>query len=100
MFYTGIGASRLRDHKDKRFLSYSVEAKTEMVPRTGHVQEVIYGIEDKHCGNLDIKLTLQFEVEKHWDPLVVEQGLDIHLNNEKEKVDWRDNEDCKRSIKI
>ena len=55
-----------------------------------------YGIKDKHCGNLNIKLMLNSEYESE----NVQKGLDIHLNGEKEKVNANDDADWKRSIKI
>ena len=63
------------------------------------IRVVSYGIKDKHCGNLDIKITLNSEVDESWNDRDVEKGLDIELNGKKEKV----NEyypHLKRSIKI
>ena len=53
-----------------------------------------YGISDKYCGNINIKLILQSEHQ------YVEKGLDIQLNGYKEKVNADDDETRQRSIKI
>ena len=55
-----------------------------------------YGIKNKHCGNFNIKLTLQLECKN--DDVV--KGLDIELNGEKEKVNEDDDVHYKRSIEI
>ena len=62
MFYSGKATTGLRDQKDERFLSYCEHGTEELFVWT--VQVVSYGIKDKHCGNVNIKLTLQSEVEK------------------------------------
>ena len=69
------------------------------------IRVVSYGIKDKHCGNLDIKLRLILEVGEFWDGEDVEKGIDIHLDNVKEFDDQVYDEDdeefyFKRSIKI
>ena len=60
------------------------------------IRVVSFGIQDKHCGNVNIKLTLQSEVENE----KVDKGLDIRLDNEKENEEELDLFNLKRSIKI
>ena len=61
---------------------------------------VSYGIEDKHCGNINIKLTLQSEVDQIGCGYFVEKGLDIDVDGEKQKVNRNGNQFDQRSIKI
>ena len=98
MFYTGKVTTGLLDQKDERFLSYCEHGTEQFDGKT--VQVVSYGIKDKHCGNVNIKLTLQSEVEKTSYGSAVEKGIDIRLDGQKEKVDEDDHEILKRSIQI
>ena len=75
MFSTGKGATSLLDEEDERFLSYS-DAIKERVGRMSW-DGWSWGITDKHCNNIDIRVILNWEEGSYG----FEKGIDVKVNN-------------------